>query len=271
MAPVEEVVTVAVHVAEAAANLHTAVRGTGGPDVTASARYVERRSWIAEYFDRTAAHHWKALTSDAKVSRVRATVRAGRDRMRRTLLAALPVDLSGQRVLDAGCGTGVLAMDLARRGAQVTAIDLSPTLVAHARETAAASGVPGIDFQDGDMLAAGLGEFEWVVGMDSLIHYDVAEMVGALETLAPRVSRGIVFTVAPKTWLLSVMWTVGRLFPRHDRAPSIVPVDAADLERRVALSTALAGWRIVGKTKVEQGFYRSQAIVLLRDAARGSA
>jgi magnesium-protoporphyrin O-methyltransferase len=121
------------------------------------------------------------------------------------------------------------------------------------------------------MLGAELGDFDWVVGMDSLIHYEPDEMVGALETLAPRVRRGILFTVAPKTPLLTVMWTLGRLFPRHDRAPSIVPVDGGALRCRVALSTALAGWRIVGMTKVEQGFYRSQAVTLVRDDARGAA
>jgi len=56
--------------------------------------------------------------------------------MRHTLLASLPSSLSGARVLDAGGGTGVLAMDLARRGAEVVAIDLSPTLVEHAQELA---------------------------------------------------------------------------------------------------------------------------------------
>jgi hypothetical protein len=37
------------------------------------------------------------LTSDAPVNRIRATIRAGRDEMRRTLLDWLPVDLTGLR------------------------------------------------------------------------------------------------------------------------------------------------------------------------------
>jgi magnesium-protoporphyrin O-methyltransferase len=191
--------------------------------------------------------------------------------MRQTLLSALPAGLSGARVLDAGCGTGVLALDLAARGASVVAIDLSPTLVDHARERAEAAGTAGVDFRSGDMLAAELGRFDWVVAMDSLIHYDVSEIVGALETLAPRVGRGIVFTVAPKTALLSLMWTVGRLFPRRDRAPRIVPVGESELRRRISLSPVLASWRIVQTTRIEQGFYRSQAIVLLSSDASHAA
>jgi magnesium-protoporphyrin O-methyltransferase len=73
------------------------------------------------------------------VGRIRATVRAGRDRMRATLLSWLPADLRGRRILDAGCGTGALAIEAARRGAEVVAIDLSPTLVALARERLPAS------------------------------------------------------------------------------------------------------------------------------------
>ena len=49
--------------------------------------------------------------------------------MRATLLAWLPADLRGRRLLDAGCGTGALALEAARRGAEVVAVDLSPTLV----------------------------------------------------------------------------------------------------------------------------------------------
>jgi magnesium-protoporphyrin O-methyltransferase len=41
-------------------------------------------------------------------------VRAGRDEMRNLLLSWLPDDLSGKRLLDAGCGTGAFAVEAAR-------------------------------------------------------------------------------------------------------------------------------------------------------------
>ena len=52
---------------------------------------TQRRDEIEHYFDRTAAQAWSRLTSDAPVSGIRATVRAGRDRMRQTLLGFLPI------------------------------------------------------------------------------------------------------------------------------------------------------------------------------------
>jgi magnesium-protoporphyrin O-methyltransferase len=58
-------------------------------------RYLERRAWLEQYFDRTAATAWAALTTTADVSSVRARVRAGRERMRATLGGWLPEDLHG--------------------------------------------------------------------------------------------------------------------------------------------------------------------------------
>jgi magnesium-protoporphyrin O-methyltransferase len=122
--------------------------------------YQERRSQIQAYFDRTAAETWKRLTSDAPVSGIRATVRAGRDEMRNTLLGWLPADLTGKRLLDAGCGTGMLALEAARRGADVYAVDLSPTLIESARERLP-DDLPGsVEFAVGDMLAPSKGDFD---------------------------------------------------------------------------------------------------------------
>ena len=84
-----------------------------------SATYSARRDQLERYFDRTAVEVWKRMTSDEPLSRVRATVRAGRDAMRVTLLDWLPLDLRGARILDAGCGTGALAFEIAKRGATV--------------------------------------------------------------------------------------------------------------------------------------------------------
>ena len=159
--------------------------------------YKQRRSEIEHYFDRTAVDAWSRLTSDAPVGRIRATVRAGRDRMRATLLSWLPEDLRGRRILDAGCGTGAFAVEAARRGAEVVAVDLSPKLVSLARERLPQSLDDGsIDFRVGDMCDAGLGTFDHVVAMDSLIHYGPDDAVDALAGIARKTRRSILFTFA---------------------------------------------------------------------------
>jgi len=227
--------------------------------------YLKRRAWVGEYFDRTAAESWKTLTSDAPVSRIRATVREGRDRMRRTLLSWMPEDLRGLRVLDAGCGTGTLAIDMAQRGASVVAIDLSPTLVAHGAERAALAGVVDrIAFHAGDMLDAAHGVFDLAVGMDSLIHYDLPEILSSLQQLTARTRGAVLFTVAPFTPVLGTLLTLGRLFPQRDRSPRIVPMSERRLRREVSSSVSLAGWQIGRTSRIERGFYRSQAYELHR-------
>lgn len=231
--------------------------------------YRQRRGEIEQYFDRTAAKAWEQLTSTAPVSRVRATVRAGRDRMRATLLDWLPADLTGLRLLDAGCGTGALAVEAARRGARVLAIDLSPSLVEVARnradETLGGSPARGrIEFASGDMADPAHGRFDHVVAMDSLIHYRTADAVAVLRALADRTGRSMVFTFAPATPALRAMHAVGRLFPRGDRAPSIVPVAERELRRELAAQIGPQAWSMGRSELVRSGFYTSQAWELVR-------
>lgn len=227
--------------------------------------YQSRRGELLEYFDRTAVDAWKRLTSDAPVNSIRATVRAGRDEMRRTLLGWLPDDLHGARILDAGCGTGALAAEAACRGAHVVAVDLSPTLVGLARERLPHDlGSGRVEFRVGDMLDPSLGRFDHVIAMDSLIHYRPRDTVRVLAGLADRTSHSLLFTFAPRTAALSVMHTVGRLFPRQDRAPAIEPVRARTITRRIAGEPDLTPWATARTRRVARGFYISQAQEIVR-------
>lgn len=221
--------------------------------------YIARRGELETYFDHTAVETWKRLTSDAPVGTIRATVRAGRDEMRRELLALLPLDLTGARLLDAGCGTGALAVEAARRGAQVVAIDLSSTLIDLARERSPRGLAGEIDFTVGDMLDRSLGAFDYVVAMDSLIHYEGGDILGALARLADRVSQKILFTVAPRTPALALMHAVGQLFPRGARSPAIAPISERAVARRFADAPELSGFSLQSRRRVSRGFYISQA------------
>ena len=230
--------------------------------------WLKRRGQLQTYFDRTAVAAWERLTSDAPVGRIRQTVRAGRDRMRETLLDWLPEDLRGARLLDAGCGTGALAVAAARRGAQVLAIDLSPTLVGLARERAPADLGPGaIDFRTGDMLELLGGDVEsvdYVVAMDSLIHYPAREVVATLGALAERTRRAMLFTFAPATPALRLMHGIGRLFPSSERAPAIEPVAESELRRLLAGADGLQDWRAGRSSRIASGCYTSQALEVVR-------
>lgn len=229
------------------------------------AGYVQRREELRHYFDRTAIDAWKRFATDQPLSRIRATVREGRDAMRATILARFANDLSGMRILDAGCGAGALSMALADRGADVLGVDLSPEIVRFAEDRLAAyDGLGRIRYVAGDMLSPDHGRFDAVVAMDSLIHYRTGDVVKAVASLAERTGNKIVFTFAPRTPLLATMHTVGRLFPRGDRAPAIEPVSPTALARRLQGHETMAGWRVGGTSRIARGFYISEAMEVSR-------
>ena len=78
----------------------------------------------------------------------------------------------GRRVLDVGCGIGRWSRQLAARGALVTGVDLSPTMVAEARRRAAAAGVASrCRFLVQDLACLDAGErYDLVLGVTVLQH-----------------------------------------------------------------------------------------------------
>ncbi|MGB3244927.1 MAG: magnesium protoporphyrin IX methyltransferase [Sulfitobacter sp.] len=215
--------------------------------------YEATRNRVETYFDTTATRTWERLTSDAPVSGIRATVRAGRDRMRDLLIAQLPNDLRGARILDAGCGTGALAVELAERGADVVGIDISPRLIEIAEKRRPDHVAGTLRFAAGDMLNPALGRFDHIVAMDSMIYYAAADIGRILDDLSPRIATNMVFTVAPRTMLLMAMWRIGKLFPRSDRSPTMVPHSSADIASQTR-------GKVRDVERVTSGFYISQAL-----------
>ncbi len=238
------------------------VRSHSRPATPLASGYADRREALATYFDSTARQAWIDLTSDKKVSGIRATVRAGRNEMRDILLDWLPVDLRRTRVLDAGCGTGALSIAAACRGANMVGVDVAGGLVEVAQERAPSfTGHGRIHWEAGDMLDPAHGAFEHVVAMDSLIHYELEDLGDALAQLASRTTRSIIFTFVPYTLFLGTLNKVGKAFPKSDRSPAIIPIAERQLRDRLA---SIRGWDVTRTQRVSSGFYTSQAMELVR-------
>ncbi|UIX35689.1 class I SAM-dependent methyltransferase [Streptomyces sp. GQFP] len=113
------------------------------------------------------------------------------------LLGRLPTDLRGQRILDLGCGEGLITRALAGRGGSIVGIDPSPRMIGHARaaEESCPSGARyAVD--DGCSLATvESGSVEWVTAGLALNNVpDLAAAVGAVRrVLVP--GGQLVFTV----------------------------------------------------------------------------
>jgi 2-polyprenyl-3-methyl-5-hydroxy-6-metoxy-1,4-benzoquinol methylase len=109
----------------------------------------------------------------------------GRRDTYRALLARLQ-PISGRRILDAGCGRGLLARRLAKEGARVTGVDVLFDHVSEARERG--PGEPGVggrwvvaDFRD---LLLARGTFDDVVLQEVLEDYGEEERIALIRGLA---------------------------------------------------------------------------------------
>ena len=155
--------------------------------------------------------------------------------------------LAGARVLDVGCGGGLLCETLARAGARVTGIDLAPGMLEVARLHAAAENLP-IDYrlQDAQALAqTSPAAFDIVTCMEMLEHVPhPAATVAALARLVRPAGAVFVSTINRnlKSFLLAIVAAeyVLKLIPRgtHEYARLIRPAELARWARAAGLQVS---------------------------------
>jgi len=94
----------------------------------------------------------------------------------------------GLRVLDLGTGTGVLALELARLGLQVVAVDESPRMLEAARTKLASAGVTGVELRHGDASALPFADDELDASFAHMVLQYLAAPAEAIAEMA-RVTR----------------------------------------------------------------------------------
>ena len=155
--------------------------------------------------------------------------------------------LKGKRVLDVGCGGGILAEAMARRAAQVTGIDLAARPLGVARLHALEAGVENLEYREvaTEALAAEQpGAYDVVTCMEMLEHVpDPSAVVRACAQLA-RPGGWVFFSTLnrnPKSFLFAIVGAeyVLRLLPRgtHEYAKFIRPSELARWAREAGLAT----------------------------------
>jgi SAM-dependent methyltransferase len=144
-------------------------------------------------------------------------------------------DVEGKRILDLCCGAGDLTLRLLKRGAHVTALDLSPGIVAVARERAARY----VPEADGDFIAApaeasGLDSdsFDWVVGLWALHHTEVDASSSEIHRVLKPEGRAVFIETSALNPLLRFARRrlVGRWGIRQFGTPDEHPITKDDLQ-----------------------------------------
>ncbi len=154
------------------------------------------------------------------------------------------VALADRRVVDIGCGGGILAEAMAASGARVTGIDLADASLQVARLHALDSGL-GIDYRliSAERLATEApGQFDVVTCMEMLEHVpDPASIVRACAQLV-RPGGWVFLSTINRNWKSFVLAIVGaeyllRLVPRgtHDFARFLRPAEIATPARAAGL------------------------------------
>jgi magnesium-protoporphyrin O-methyltransferase len=212
---------------------------------------------LRDYFDGVGFQRWSAIYGGEKLSLVRRTIRDGHGAMialaERWLAEALAAGAlpAGGRLLDAGCGTGLLSVAMARRGLSVTAVDIAPRMVAATRGLAREAGVEGgIEFVVDDLEGVG-GSFDAAACLDVLIHYPRPAFGRLARRLAQRSRGPLLLTYAPREPLLAALHWLGGRFPKGQRRTDIQLIPEAEVEQTLAA----AGMQIRRRARVSRGFY----------------
>lgn len=226
----------------------------------ANSDIAPHKSQLQQYFNGVGFERWSAIYGQVPLSFIRRTVREGHERMLAQAEAWLLESRQSGTVLDAGCGTGLFSVMLARRGFTVTAVDIAPRMVEEARANAVKAGVAErIDFRVGDAESAA-GQFDAVVCFDVLVHYPLEPFTHLCHFLAERCDGTLIITYAPYNRLLAFMHWVGGHFPRRHRRTEIQMTP----DSVVAGALAAAGMQVKRTMNVYHGFYH----VRLLEAAR---
>jgi 2-polyprenyl-6-hydroxyphenyl methylase / 3-demethylubiquinone-9 3-methyltransferase len=154
--------------------------------------------------------------------------------------------LKGKRAVDVGCGGGILADSMARRGAQVLGIDLASKALKVAQLHAIEAGTPDIDYREisaEDLAAEQPAQYDVVSCMEMLEHVpDPASVVRACATLV-KPGGWVFFSTLnrnAKAWLFAVVGAeyVLNMLPRgtHDYAKFIRPSELSRHVREAGLT-----------------------------------
>lgn len=215
----------------------------------------EHKDMLRSYFNGQGFQRWASIYGDDKLSTVRNTVRQGHAVMMDKAfdwLQKLHLP-KGAKVLDAGCGTGLFSIRLAKAGYKVKAADIASQMVDKTREDATKQGVAGNMEFEVNSIESVSGTFDAVVCFDVLIHYPAEGFAEAFSNLSNLTKGDLIFTYAPYNKILAFQHWLGGFFPKKERRTTIQMIRDEEMKRVLQSLNC----RVVSKEKISFGFYHT--------------
>jgi magnesium-protoporphyrin O-methyltransferase len=227
---------------------------------------VQYKARLRQYFDGVGFARWSAIYGQAELSPIRRSIRTGHNQMLAQAIAWLaefPSSTEQPSALDAGCGTGLFSLELARRGYQVIAADLAPQMARATADAVAAAGLSEqVNCQVADLETLS-GCYDLVACFDVLIHYPPAPFVPMLRHLASLSRANLLFTYAPHSPFLAAIHPIGGFFPQSQRRTTIAMIR----DSLVRSTLADCGFSILQTRRISVGFYHVALVAATRTPA----
>ncbi|HWQ26933.1 MAG TPA: magnesium protoporphyrin IX methyltransferase [Chlorobaculum sp.] len=215
----------------------------------------EHKKMLQSYFNGQGFQRWASIYGNEKLSTVRSTVRQGHAVMMDKAFEWLQKTRlkKGDTVLDAGCGTGLFSIRLAKNGYKVKSVDIASQMVDKTRKDAQKEGVAGnMDFEVNSIESV-KGTYDAVVCFDVLIHYPAEGFAHAFRNLSRLTNGPMIFTYAPFNNILAFQHWLGGFFPKKERRTTIQMIKDEEMKRVLGE----LGLKVIASQKISFGFYHT--------------
>ncbi len=210
---------------------------------------------VRKYFETSGFSRWTAIYGSGDIPPIWKVIRDGHQRAIETVLKFIEHD-TDHTALDAGCGTGNLSIELASRGYEVDAFDVSAPMIHFAKYINAGrtTGIPP-NFMVGDIAALN-GEkktYDLVCCLDVLFHYPYEEVSQMLTQLANLSSNKVVGSFALRTPFNDFWMKVGQRFHAKNRMTKLYMFTYDQVEQILYR----AGYKMLRTKRIKFFFYDS--------------
>ena len=229
--------------------------GTVAPALFTDRPKSETAKRVHKYFETSGFSRWSAIYGSGDIPPIWKVIRDGHQRAIDKVVEWVTAEKM-HTALDAGCGTGTLAIELAGHGFEVDAFDVSAPMI-HFAKYINGGRTKGFapDFMVGDIAALAGREktYDLVCCLDVLFHYPYEEVSDMLRRLMSLSAHKVVASFAIRTPMNDFWMKVGQRFHTKNRMTKLFMFSYDEVEQILYR----AGFRITRKHRVKFFFYDS--------------